>query len=66
VSRTTRYSEKISGTERNWVGDVRFDHTDGYLGITQFNESLDRVLLSPHQVKGLLEFLNVRGKLKRT
>lgn len=58
----TTYSEKIKGAPGNYNWQVRFDDTDGFLGITQFDGEVvkDRVLLSPAQVMELLSF--VRGK----
>ena len=49
----TTYSEKIKGSERNYDWQVRFDLTDGFLGITQFEGETvkDRVLLSPAQAR---------------
>lgn len=54
----TYYSEKIKGTRRNYDWAVGFDLTDGFLGITQFDGETvkDRVLLSPAQVRELLNF----------
>lgn len=56
----TRYSERIKGNRGNFNWPVRFDLTDGYLGITQMEgESVnDRVLLSPTQVQELLDFVS--------
>jgi hypothetical protein len=55
----THYSEKIKGDRGNHNFESRFDVSDGYLGITQWDgESVtDRVLLSPAQVQGLLDFV---------
>lgn len=55
----TNYSEKIDGEKRNHHKTARFDLTDGFLGITQTDSDrvVDRVLLSPHQVKKLLAFV---------
>jgi len=55
----TTYSEKIKGSEGNYDWEVRFDLTDGFLGITQFEGQTvkDRVLLSPAQVRQLLAFV---------
>jgi hypothetical protein len=55
----TYYSEKIKGARGNYDWAARFDVTDGYVGITQFEgEAIkDRVLLSPAQVQELLEFV---------
>lgn len=61
----TTYSEKIPGAHRNWNWPVRFDSSGGKvrgcLGITQWNGEddriIDRVLLSPAQVRELIEFL---------
>lgn len=59
----THYSEKIEGNRGNHNFQARFDLSDGYLGITQWDgESLtDRVLLTPKQVQELIEFV---GKKK--
>lgn len=54
------YSEKIKGAPRNYRFAQRFDLTgDGVLGIQQFDgdKAVDRVLLSPQQVKCLIAFL---------
>lgn len=54
----TSYSEKIKGSPRNYGWTVRFDLTNGCLGITQFEGETvkDRVLLSPAQVRELVNF----------
>lgn len=56
---TTVYSKDIPGTEGNYNWSVRFDSTDGFLGITQMkaNGEIERVLLSPRQVKALKAFV---------
>jgi hypothetical protein len=53
------YSEKINGSPRNYGWAVRFDLSDGFLGITQFEGETvkDRVLLSPAQMRQLVEFV---------
>lgn len=58
----TTYSDKVPGERRNYHQPVRFDLTDGYLGITQSENGAvkDRVLLSPKQVKELLAFVSKR------
>lgn len=55
---TTVYGEKIKGARGNYNWPVRFDVTDGYLGVTQYDGDTvkDRVLLSPAQVRELLKF----------
>lgn len=60
----TRYSEKIKGDKRNYDWLARFDMTGGYLGITQLEGETvkDRVLLSPAQVKELLDFVGKRNR----
>ena len=57
-----KYSEKINGTRGNHDMPVRFDKTGRYIGITQWSggEAVDRVLLSPKQVKELLSFIGVK------
>jgi hypothetical protein len=54
----TYYSEKIKGSPRNYGWAVGFDLTDGYLGISQYDGEAvkDRVLLSPAQIKELVNF----------
>lgn len=47
----TLYSGKISGNAQNHSRDVRFDTTDGYVGVTAFVEHgvvTDRILLAAH------------------
>lgn len=55
----TTYSERILGAPRNYNWPVRFDMTDGCLGISQVEDDkvIDRVLLSPKQVSELLTFI---------
>lgn len=62
----TTYSEKIKGARGNYGWLARFDITNGYLGITQFEGEKvnDRVLLSPAQVQELLDFIS-RKKTSR-
>jgi len=55
----TRYSDKVPGSRGNYGLAVRFDKTDGYVGITQFGRNVntvDRILLSPKQFAALVEF----------
>lgn len=58
----TYYSEKIKGSRGNYDWAARFDVTDGYVGITQFEGETvkDRVLLSPAQVQEFLEFVGAK------
>jgi len=60
----TMYSEKIDGQRGNYNWPVRFDRTDGYIGISQTHETgeIERVLLSPNQVRALKEVLDKRWK----
>lgn len=60
----TRYSERIEGAIGNYKWLVRFDVTDGYLGISQMedNKVKDRVLLSPKQVKAMNEFIQPKAR----
>jgi hypothetical protein len=63
----TRYSEKIEGDHGNYGWQTRFDISDnGYLGINQYEAGglTDRILLSPNQVRELIEFV-CRPKTKR-
>lgn len=56
----TVYSETIKGMRGNYDWPARFDFTDGFLGVTQFDETgtyKARVLLSPEQVKLLVGFV---------
>ena len=60
---TIRYSKDVQGDRRNYRWPVRFSiSTGGYLGINQTSgsNSIERVLLSPKQVKALLRFLDAR------
>ena len=61
---TTKYSPDITGDDGNYRLAVRFDRTGGYVGITQrdptLGRTLDRVLLSPAQVKALVAFVAPR------
>jgi hypothetical protein len=59
----TSYSVRIEGDKRNYQWSVRYDVTDEYLGITQFegDAAKERVLLSPQQVRELLLFLKRNG-----
>jgi hypothetical protein len=54
----TYYSDVIEGASGNYNWPVTYDMSDGYLGITQTEggKVKDRVLLSPKQVKELIEF----------
>jgi hypothetical protein len=56
----TTYSKKIPGERGNFQLRVRFDQTDGFIGITQFDDDgvSDRVLLSRKQVDELLKFIS--------
>jgi hypothetical protein len=64
----TDYSERVEGEMRNHEHTCRFDVTDGFIGITQFEgdgtQVTDRVLLSPRQFTALLAFLK-RAKQHR-
>jgi hypothetical protein len=55
----TKYSATVPGTARNYNWPIRFDKTDGFVGITQLETDgriKDRVLLSPKQITELLLF----------
>ena len=56
----TTYSKRFDGDRGNFKWPARYDLTDRYLGITQFegDQVKDRVLLSPDQVKELIDFIN--------
>jgi hypothetical protein len=53
----THYSDWIDGARGNYDWPVRYDRTDGYLGISQIEGGKDRVLLSPKQVQELIKFI---------
>ena len=56
----THYSDPIAGERSNHNWGVRYDWTDGILGVTQRDDNgafKDRVLLSPTQVRALLAFI---------
>ncbi len=61
------YSEKIPGAKGNYGWPVRYDLTDGYLGISQYTGEapMDHVLLSPRQVLALVEFVQRKAGLLR-
>lgn len=54
----TIYSEDIEGTQGNYNWSVRFDETNGFIGISQGHGEVvpGRVLLSPNQVSELVRF----------
>lgn len=68
----TRYSKDIQGDDRNYNWSVRFDQTGGCIGISQEHHEapvgnrIERVLLSPAQVKALLAFVGAMRRLSRT
>lgn len=57
----TYYSYKHFGDSGNYRFISRFDETDGYVGITQWDPEKEvdssRVLLSPKQVESLIRFV---------
>lgn len=56
----THYSAEVDGDRGNSQQRVRFDVTDGYVGITQWpgpDAPASRVLLSPAQLTALRAFL---------
>jgi hypothetical protein len=60
VTGETIYGEKIAGDTANHNQAVRFDVTDKYVGIAQFDEDgtvNGRVLLTPKQAKALVEWI---------
>lgn len=62
----TKYSRLVGGTRANHNLSARFDLTDGFLGITQFDSNTkksERVLLNRKQVAEMLQFIN--GKKQR-
>jgi len=62
----TDYSEQVAGDRQNHGRAVQFDVTDGYVGITAFDNDggVDRVLLTPKQLTALRVFLR-RAKQHR-
>jgi hypothetical protein len=64
VSDETFYSDLVPGERGNYRWPARFDVSDGYLGINSYygpeetteGALKDRVLLSPKQVRALIEF----------
>jgi hypothetical protein len=57
-----RYSKDVPGETGNYLWPVKFDEARGFVGISQrHNEEggvIDRVLLSPKQVRALLTFVS--------
>ena len=59
----THYSQEVPGTPMNHGFVVRFDLTDGYLGVSQRGRDstwTNRVLLSPDQIQALLAFVRLK------
>lgn len=58
----TVYSTKVPGARGNYEWPVRFDKSDGYVGINQYDgdKLTDRVLLSAKQVRELIAFVGKR------
>lgn len=59
---TTQYSAAITGDKGNHLFPVRFDLTGQYLGITTTDPvdgTIERVLLSPAQVRALIQFVTL-------
>lgn len=54
---TTQYSGDIRGDAENYYRAVSLDFTDGYIGISQQAEKLERVLLTPKQFDKLVEYV---------
>jgi hypothetical protein len=67
MSDRTFYSEKIKGHPANYRWAVRFDVTGGFLGIDQWHDDgpMERVLLSPEQVRALVKFYKAHPARKR-
>lgn len=64
----TEYSERVEGDHWNWEKTVRFDATDGYIGITSFDDDghvIQRVLLTPKQIKALIRFTGTTSLRRR-
>jgi hypothetical protein len=57
----TKYSDEFPGTRSNYNWTVRFDKTDGMIGITQKESDgsvKNRVLMSAAQTAALLKFID--------
>ena len=60
----TYYGSVLHGDRTNHMLSVRFDYTDGYIGITQ---GVDRILITPKQAAEMQKFIGsfrVRAKRK--
>lgn len=54
----TRYSGDIGGDDGNYHWPIKLDiNKDGYLGINQWGNKMDRILLSPEQVQEIISFV---------
>lgn len=56
----TNYSAHVPGEVRNHHRPLRFDYTDGFIGIQEYEpggQIGERVLLSPKQWRELLKFV---------
>lgn len=66
----TDYSEREKGDYGNHFRDVRFDVTDGFVGITAWEPDSahvdGRVLLSPSQFVALLAFVGAAKTHRRS
>lgn len=61
----TVYSFSFRGDRGNFGHAVKFDATDGYIGISQLrggNDCIDRVLLTPSQFEALVKFVKHNGQ----
>ena len=60
----THYGPWLAGDSGNYDLPVRFDRTDGYVGISQKDDAAttERVLLTPRQVRALRAFIQARRK----
>lgn len=65
----TDYSDPVVGEWRNHGHTARFDVTDGFIGITQYDGDgatvTDRVLLSPSQWSELVAFVDAAKQHRR-
>lgn len=68
----TDYSRREKGEARNHHHAARYDVTDGFVGITQFDGdsatlsvATDRVLLSPSQFSALVAFVGAAKRHRR-
>lgn len=60
------YSKEVPGAAGNYLWSMRADRHEGFVGISQRHEDgrIERVLLSPAQVRALIRFARAEREEK--